>query len=211
VTLPGHRVIGTVLWDADGVLQRVPGGWEESMRPAIEGRVRDVDGFLVEAVSEERPALEGRVRWLDVLPGLLERWGMAEALDDVVAVWLTIEQVPGTHDLVRQVRAGGTRCCLATNQDVARADVMRQRLGYDDLLDQLFFSYELGVAKPDPAYFTRVLGRLGVDPGSVLFVDDSPRNVESARASGLAAETWSHEAGLPALEAVLAAYGVRTG
>jgi putative hydrolase of the HAD superfamily len=201
-------VISTVLWDADGVLQRVPGGWEESMRPAIEGRVHDVDAFLAEAVTEERPALEGRVRWLDVLPGLLERWGMAEARDDVVAVWLTLEEVPGTHDLVRRVREGGARCCLATNQDVVRAEVMRQQLGYDALLDELFFSYELGVAKPDPAYFETVLDRLGADPGSVLFVDDSPRNVESARALGLAAETWSHEAGLPALEAVLAAYEV---
>jgi putative hydrolase of the HAD superfamily len=91
---------------------------------------------------------------------------------------------------------------------VVRAEVMRQQLGYDALLDELFFSYELGVAKPDPAYFETVLDRLGADPGSVLFVDDSPRNVESARALGLAAETWSHEAGLPALEAVLAAYEV---
>jgi putative hydrolase of the HAD superfamily len=203
-------VIDIVLWDADGVLQRVPGGWEESMRPAIEGRVRDVDAFLVEALREERPALEGRVRWLDVLPELLARWGIRDAYDEVVAVWLTIEQVPGTHELVRRVRDGGVRCCLATNQDVARADVMRRLLGYDDLLDHLFFSYDLGAAKPDPAYFETVLGRLGVDAGSVLFVDDSPRNVESARALGLAAETWSHEAGLPALEAVLASYGVQT-
>jgi len=211
VTLPGHRVIGTVLWDADGVLQRVPGGWEESMRPAVEGRVRDVEAFLSEALTEERPALLGQVRWLDVLPGLLARWGMAEARDDIVAVWLSIEQVPGTHDLVRAVRATGRRCCLATNQDVDRASHMRRTLGYDDLLDELFVSCELGVAKPDPAYFETILGRLDVDPGSVLFLDDSPRNVESARAVGLAAETWSHEAGLPALEAVLATYGVLTG
>ena len=210
MTVVGHRVIGTVLWDADGVLQRVPGGWEESMRPAVEGRVRDLDAFLAEAVTEERPALEGRVRWLDVLPGLLERWGIAAARDEVVAVWLSIEEVPGTHDLVRRLRAGGVRCCLATNQDVARAEVMRQRLGYDDLLDQLFISCELGAAKPDPVYFETVLDRLDVDPGSVLFVDDNPLNVESARALGMAAETWSHEAGLAALEALLASHGLLT-
>ena len=60
-----------VLWDADGVLQRVPDGGEESMLPAVEARVEDLDGFLAETALEERPALRGEARWLDLLPGLL--------------------------------------------------------------------------------------------------------------------------------------------
>ncbi len=37
---------------------------------------------------------------------------------------------------------------------------MQDDLGYGDLLDEAFYSYELRVAKPDPAYFTTILGRL---------------------------------------------------
>jgi putative hydrolase of the HAD superfamily len=178
------------------------------MRPALEGRVDDVDGFLAEALVEERPALTGRVRWLDVLPRLLERWDIADAYDEVVAVWLTIEEVPGVRDLVTSLRAAGVRSCLATNQDVHRATYMREHMGYVDLLDESFYSCELGVAKPDPAYFTTILDRLGVLAGSVLFVDDSARNVEAARGVGLLAERWVHTDGLGALRGHLARHGL---
>jgi putative hydrolase of the HAD superfamily len=203
--------VRAVLWDADGVLQRVPNGWEESMRPAIAGLVADPDEFLAAAYDAERPALTGDVRWLDVLPGLLAEWGIADAYDDVVRVWLTIEEVPGTHELVRALRSAGVRCCLATNQDEHRAKVMHEQLGYGDLLDETFYSYELRAAKPDPAYFGTVLARLDLAPDEVLFVDDSARNVEAARSLGLRAELWSHEVGISALRELLVRHGLPVG
>lgn len=201
-------MISTVLWDADGVLQRTPTGFEESMRPALLGRVDDVEGFMAEAFAAERPALTGDVHWVDVLPGLLARWGIPEAYDDLIGVWLTIEAVPGTHEIVRALRAQGIRCCLATNQDVRRGTFMHDELGYGDLLDEAFYSYALRVAKPDSAYFTTVLDRLGEPPDRVLFLDDSLRNVESAREVGLAAEHWVHGDGLEALHEHLARHGL---
>ena len=202
-------MISTVLWDADGVLQRTPSGFEESMRPALQGRVDDVEGFMAEAFAAERPALTGDVRWLDVLPELLERWRIPEAYDDLVRVWLTIEAVPGTHEIVRALRAQGIRCCLATNQDVVRGTFMQDDLGYGHLLDAAFYSYEMRVAKPDPAYFTTILGRLDEAAKRVLFVDDSLRNVEAAREVGLAAEHWAHGDGLDALRDHLGHHGLR--
>jgi putative hydrolase of the HAD superfamily len=197
-----------VLWDADGVLQRVPRGSEESMRPAVEGLVDDVDGFLAEAVRAERPALTGDVRWVDVLPGLLERWGIADARDDVLRIWLSIEEVPGTHELVRALRAAGVRCWLATNQDERRGRLMHEQLGYADLLDGAFYSYELGLAKPDPAYFAAVADRLGVAPGRLLLIDDNAANVAAARSVGLDAEVWSHREGLRVLRDHLSRRGL---
>jgi putative hydrolase of the HAD superfamily len=200
--------VTTLLLDADGVLQRVPNGWEESMRPALEGRLDDVDGFLAAAYLAERPALTGTVRWLDVLPGLLDRWGIPGSYDDLVHVWLSIEPVPGVRELVEALRAKGIRCCLATNQDVVRGEFMHDELGYGDLLDETFYSYELGVAKPDPAYFSTILERLDVPAAEALFVDDNVVNVESARSVGLHAEHWVHTDGLDALREHLARHGL---
>jgi putative hydrolase of the HAD superfamily len=200
--------VTTLLLDADGVLQRVPNGWEESMRPALEGRLDDVDGFLAAAYLAERPALTGTVRWLDVLPGLLDRWGIPGSYDDLVHVWLSIEPVPGVRELVEALRAEGIRCCLATNQDVVRGEFMHDELGYGDLLDETFYSYELGVAKPDPAYFSTILERLDVPAAEALFVDDNVVNVESARSVGLHAEHWVHTDGLDALREHLARHGL---
>ena len=197
-----------VLWDADGVLQRVATGTEESMRPAVAGLVDDVDAFLAEAVREERPALAGQVRWLDVLPGLLARWGIAEAYDGVVREWLSIEPVEAVRDLVREVRAGGVQCYLASNQDAYRASYMQERLGYKGLLDGCFYSCDLAAAKPDAAYYSELLRRLDLRPGQVLLVDDNALNVRSARALGMRAEQWSCREATSLLRGRLARHGL---
>jgi len=198
--------VRAVLWDADGVLQRASGGREESMRPAVEGRVDDVDGFLVEAVREERHALTGEVRWADVLPRLLERWGIPDALDDLLDAWLTIKPVTESREVVRRLRAAGVGCYLATNQDEQRASYMQRNLGYDGLLDGAFYSHVLGAAKPDPPFFEAVLGRLDLPPERVLLVDDNSGYVEAARRLGMPAVLWCADDGIDALLERLAAH-----
>jgi putative hydrolase of the HAD superfamily len=200
--------IDAVLWDADGVLQRAPGGREESMRPAVEGRVEDVDGFLAEAVREERHALTGEVRWAEVLPRLLERWGIADALDDLLDAWLRIEPVAESREVVRRLRAAGIGCYLATNQDEQRASYMQRELGYDALLDGAFYSHVLRAAKPDAAFFDAALGRLGLPVERVLLVDDNEEYVDAARRLGLAAVLWCADDDVRALLDQLAAHGL---
>lgn len=202
--------VQAVLWDADGVLQRVPNGGEESMRPAVEDRGIDVDAFLAEAVAAERRALTGELRWLDILPGLLRRWGLEAAYDDVVAVWLDIEPVAVARDLARTVRAAGVGCYLASNQDEHRARHMHQHLGYPDLLDGELYSCDLGLAKPDPAYFQRVLNRLRLQAAQVLLIDDNEDNVGAARSVGLLAEVWSYLEPVEVLTGHLAHHGALT-
>ena len=191
--------VRAVLWDADGVLQHLPEGWEASMRPVVGHLLDDVEGFLAEAFAAERPALTGDARWVEVLPGLLEKWGIADSYDDAMQVWLTIEPVAETRALVEALREAGVACYLATNQDEHRGRHMHETLGYGDLFDDCFYSYELGVAKPDPAYFAAVLERLGLPGDQVLFVDDSAANVEAARSVGLRAECWHVHHGVAAL------------
>jgi putative hydrolase of the HAD superfamily len=200
--------VRAALWDADGVLQHLPAGWEASMRPVVEGHIEDVAAFLAEAFELERPALLGEVSWLDVLPGLLERWGVAHLYEDALRVWLTIVPQVEVRETVTALRAQGVRCYLATNQTEHRGRYMAENLGYDDLLDGSFWSYELRVAKPDPVFFTTVLDRLGLEPAEVLFVDDNVRNVEAARSVGMPAEHWHVDHGLPQLDACLARHGL---
>jgi putative hydrolase of the HAD superfamily len=204
----GTAPVQAVLWDADGVLQHLPVGWEASMRPVVGHLVDDVEGFLAEAFAAERPALTGDARWVEVLPGLLEKWGIADAYDDALRVWLTIEPVAETREIVERLRASGVPCYLTTNQDEHRGRYMHTTLGYADLFDGCFYSYELRVAKPDPAYFAAVLDRLGRDADTVLFVDDSATNVEAARSAGLRAERWHVEDGVDVLHELLRGHGL---
>ena len=196
-----------VLWDADGVLQTVPRGWEHTMRPVVEGHVPDVELFLEEAFEAERPSLRGEVPWSQQLAALLARWDVPHLHDRALEVWFTIEPVPGALDLVRRVREGGVGCHLASNQDRTRAEHMTRELGYDVLLDGCYYSWALGAAKPEPEFFSLVLHDLGVEPDVTLFVDDNPVNVEEATRLGLRALCWNEREDVTILESWLEEQG----
>jgi HAD superfamily hydrolase (TIGR01509 family) len=58
-----------------------------------------------------------------------------------------------------------------------------------------------GVMKPDPAIFHLCCDRFGLAPGDFLFVDDSARNIETARGLGFDVHHFTDPAGLvPALQ-----------
>ena len=53
------------------------------------------------------------------------------------------------------------------------------------LFDVVFCSGDEGVVKPDPAAFEMTLGRLGVEPGAAVFIDDTLEHVTAAETLGL--------------------------
>lgn len=44
---------------------------------------------------------------------------------------------------------------------------------------------EMGSAKPNPAYYTAIFRKLNISPEKILFIDDSPLNIEAAKACGM--------------------------
>jgi putative hydrolase of the HAD superfamily len=57
--------------------------------------------------------------------------------------------------------------------------------------DVLVWSYQLGIAKPDPAIYRHTLAELGTLPEETLFIDDKRENVDAARALGIRAIQFS--------------------
>ena len=51
-------------------------------------------------------------------------------------------------------------------------------------LDPMVFSSEIRACKPSPESFAAVEARLAVEPGAILFIDDSAANIEQARERG---------------------------
>ena len=63
--------------------------------------------------------------------------------------------------------------------------IIGERFGLRDAVDDLVISAEAKVAKPDRRIFDLALARLGVQPAEAIFVDDFARNIEGARAIGM--------------------------
>jgi putative hydrolase of the HAD superfamily len=144
-----------------------------------------------------------------MLAAALVEYGVTTPVEAVFAdVWHNIVVLEETFEVVDALRTAGYGVHLGTNQEQHRAAYMRKGLGYDALFDVSCYSYELGVAKPNPGYFTRAAAKIGAAPASILFVDDSAANVEGARSAGLASEQWDFEQGLGRLLALLSRHGV---
>jgi putative hydrolase of the HAD superfamily len=53
--------------------------------------------------------------------------------------------------------------------------------------DVLVWSFQLGMAKPDPAIYRHTIAKLGVEPEETLFIDDKLPNIEAAQRLGMQA------------------------
>ena len=61
----------------------------------------------------------------------------------------------------------------------------RARFSFLARFRAILLSGEERLAKPDPRFYRLLLGRHAINPAEALFVDDSPPNVEAARALGM--------------------------
>jgi putative hydrolase of the HAD superfamily len=52
------------------------------------------------------------------------------------------------------------------------------------MTDDIIYSHEVGLGKPDPEVYELTAERLGVAPDEIVFLDDVPANVAAARAAG---------------------------
>ena len=62
---------------------------------------------------------------------------------------------------------------------------MKKHFNWLEFFDELTFSCEIGVNKPDPGIYEICIDRIGIHPCECLFVDDSPDNVEGAKKIGM--------------------------
>lgn len=91
---------------------------------------------------------------------------------------------PVMIDFVRSLRPAYSTALCSNSMDGARREETR-RYRLDALADDVVYSHEVGVAKPDPAMYALVCSRLGVGADEVVFIDDRSVNVAAAAEAGM--------------------------
>ncbi|MEU4195908.1 HAD-IA family hydrolase [Kribbella sp. NPDC026611] len=197
-------MISAVLFDADGVIQGPTQDWWSRLASLAPG---DSEAFVAELMAAEKPTLVGKGDFPSVVAELLQRWGSSASVEEALEPWSWFAADPAVVALIGSLRAAGVGCHLATNQMAYRRSLMVER-GYGAWFDQTFYSCDVGLAKPDPAYFRAILTAIDVPASSVLFIDDNEANVASALSVGLRAEVYELTSGVPALVSLLERYGL---
>lgn len=86
---------------------------------------------------------------------------------------------------VRALQHAGILTAILSNMVPEVLGAMRQKFAWLAAFNQLTWSCELGIAKPDPAIYHLTCDKLGVRPDESLFLDDRMDNILAAERIGL--------------------------
>ncbi len=98
--------------------------------------------------------------------------------------------IDGTVAVLQTLKAAGFPVHGLTNFGAETFPPTRRRFAFLNSFDTVVVSGEEGVIKPDPRIYEILIERAGIEPSRTAFVDDSPRNIEAARALGFQAHEF---------------------
>lgn len=176
--------VAGVVWDFGGVLI----GWDPF--PAVAAGVGDAEArrFFDEFDFHSwNYACDAGLSWAEAMARLEQeqpRWlAHGRAYVDNFPLSLTGE-IPGTHDLVRELYAAGVRQFGLTNWSHELYPHAPQSYAVLGLLADVIVSGTEKLAKPDPAIYRLAAERAGLPAEQLAFVDDKAANVAAARELG---------------------------
>ena len=187
--------IHAVVFDIGGVLEITPDlGWG----PAWESRLGLAPGELGERMADAwRGGSIGTVTEAEVHQAARDRLGLDERqLDEFMAdLWREYLGTANTEliEYARRLRPR-YRTGILSNSFVGAREREQAAYGFEDLVDELVYSHECGLSKPDPRTYALVCSRLEVEPAQTVFLDDHGPNVEGARRAGLHAVLYRDNA-----------------
>ena len=183
--------IKAAVFDIGGVLERVEDdAWPEIWIGRWERRMNLPAGHARAALAEHEPTGDMATGEMSEAQ-MREMWARALGLDDdqdhqmMAEMW---DAYCGELDVQLRDFAAGLRPTFATailsnSTDGARREEQR-RYGFEELVDVIVYSHEVGLVKPDPAIFRLTGELLGVEPHEIVFLDDHDGHVAAARACG---------------------------
>ncbi|THA23260.1 HAD family phosphatase [Streptomyces sp. A1547] len=184
-----------VILDIGGVLEITPEtgwvqGWEERLDlppGTVHERMHDVwragsIGGISERVVHEQVAARLGLNAPHVEAFMADLWAEYLGTPNVELI-----------DYVRELR-GRCRLGILSNSFVGARERETTLYHFDQLVEQIFYSHEIGIEKPDPRAFEAVCAGLDVLPENCLFIDDVAVIVEAAQAAGMQAHLFEDNA-----------------
>ena len=162
--------------DAYAILLRLTGLPQDRFEPL----------YWADRHAYDEGKLTGLEFWHKLLrdAGLADKPGLAEELNLWDArMWTTENKAMLAWQLA--LRKNGIKTAILSNMgDNVLANIERT-VNWLPRFDVLVWSYQLGIAKPDPAIYLHTLRELKVHAGEALFLDDKLVNIEAAQALGM--------------------------
>ncbi|QQO10584.1 HAD family hydrolase [Breznakiella homolactica] len=101
----------------------------------------------------------------------------------------------GTVAVIKDLKNAGYRVVCGTNSLDAHYR-RHQELGDYGCFDKVYASQLMGIIKPDPEFWNRILREENIEPKDAFFTDDFEENTEAAKKLGITAHLFTDAAEL---------------
>lgn len=173
--------LGNVIVDID--FNRVLGVWSDLGRvPLAELQKR----FQIDDAFEQHE--RGEITDEHFAALLCEKLDIALGYEQFVAGWqaVFVGVRSDVLSLMSQLRADGHRVVILSNTNKLHTEFWPTQ--YPDVqaaADKIYLSQEMGMRKPEPRIYQRVLEQEGYRADQAVFFDDNPQNIAAANALGI--------------------------
>ena len=106
-----------------------------------------------------------------------------QLMEQDAAMWMDLN--PAMVAWITKIKQAGLRLGILSNMGYGVLGYILPRFDWLAQFDQLTWSCELGVVKPDPAIYLHTLKKLQVLPEQALFIDNLEKNIAAAESVGL--------------------------
>ncbi|MDC8829337.1 GMP/IMP nucleotidase [Alteromonas gilva] len=183
--LPWEK-INTVLLDMDGTLLDLHFDnqfWLEHLPRKLAAKTGQSEAECRQEMHQEYNRLSGQIEWY-----CLDYW--AKRLDmDIVAAKREIEHLIAMRDdtlpFLDALHQSGREVVLVTNAHPDSLSLKVEHTRLDSHIDTLISTHEFGVTKESQQLWVALQARLGFDPATTLFVDDSLPILDAAKQFGI--------------------------
>ncbi|MFD8567985.1 HAD-IA family hydrolase [Streptomyces sp. NPDC059639] len=184
-----------VILDIGGVLEITP---ETGWVPRWEKQLELPLGTVHERMRDVwRAGSVGRISEHEVHEQVAARLGLGTAQVEafMADLWAEYLGTPNVEliDYVRGLR-GRCRLGILSNSFVGARERETSLYQFDELVEQIVYSHEIGIEKPDLRAFEAACASLDVRPENCLFIDDVAVNVQAAQAAGMQAHLFEDNA-----------------
>jgi FMN phosphatase YigB (HAD superfamily) len=150
-------------------------------------------GLTVEEFTERTADLwaaggTGALSLAEVHRQLAERLGIGPGkVDEIMEQMWQVYLGTANTELIEWARTlrPAYRTGILSNSFVGAREREHAAYGYGDVVDDLVYSHEVGMVKPEPRIYALACSRLGVSPGAAVLLDDREPFVAGARGAGM--------------------------
>ncbi len=176
-------MISTIIFDLSEVYLRGMFGIEEKISKEIKSLVPS--DFIYKSKAAEE-FFYGKITENEFWNRLITKnnWPITtEVLKNMVREQMT--EIEGTRIIMEELYKKGYKMGLLSIHGREWVDHLEKRFDYHRLFHSRMYSFEVGVAKPDPKAFELILEALNAKPSDCLFIDDYDVNIHAAKELGI--------------------------